>query len=743
MGQLQAPPVVVSPLSELELRSGLVRLRVGSASGILVQRKDGETLATFACRQPMSLEVLDSKGATRWFEGGYTSVVLQGESLRCSGTIQTPAGSRFEFTDTYTAGAIGNTVRLARLVAVAAAGADDAGFLTRFSLSGAPSLKLQQQELFIPGVWYRDNEHLPASALNADPGGELYLVREDRLPLPLVMLREPRNGATLTLVHASPDGSTSAADHGPGPVVDARIQTASMGVFRQDDAAPGIFYPCVEGGARRNLPREPQVESSRPWARRFHPVRSDVRHAYEVLVDVSVNPDFPSALRHAWRVAYEADCPEIQGTVDLPAIYDASIRLLVKEYVNIGGAAGIPFRLKLPGGELLSANDLNFQMGFVGQQIPLAYHLLRQGLRNKDQEALRDGEAIMNFWAANALTPEGLPRTWFNLRPKPVWRRQNTFLRVACDGMLGAIDAWDVMKAHGSPRTEWLEFCRHFGDWLVKHQNADGSWCREYDWSGAPVNQSPLNTADAIPFLAKLHLATGQREYRDAASRAGEWAYLHVHEEYAYVGGTADNPNVTDKEAGYLALNAFLALHDLDGDPRWLTAAVQAADFTETWAYSWNIPLGGDAGASAYPRGCPTTAFSLIAAGQSGADLFLAGAVFSYYRLYLATGDLHFFTLARRLLYDTRKAVDLDGSLGYGIPGLCTEALTLVAPRGRGVEMWLPWLTYSMIEPLAELQDAYGLMDLPRVGAVPLDELRAKDAAYGARLGLRSVPPGR
>jgi hypothetical protein len=204
----------------------------------------------------------------------------------------------------------------------------------------------------------------------------------------------------------------------------------------------------------------------------------------------------------------------------------------------------------------------------------------------------------------------------------------------------------------------------------------------------------------------------------------------------SYVGGTEDNPNVIDKEAGFMALDAFLALHDATDEPRWLTAAKQAADFTETWVYSWNIPLPPDDPDVTYPKGATTTGFSLIATGHSGADLFMAGGAFMYYRLYLKTGDTHYCDMARQLLYDTKQAMDINGSLGYGHTGLCTEALWLAPPRGHGVNTWLPWLTYSMIEPIAKLEDTYGVMDTPRAEGGRLQLLKTKDRAFAISRGL-------
>src|SRR5262249_18706019 len=135
-----------------ELSSGQTSLRVSSKEGVELQGEAGK----FANPLPVSLQLLDAKGATRWLEVGYRSILREGESLRCLGTIETPSGSRFEFADTYATGKIAGTVLLSREVVIKMAAKADAGFLTRFSLSATPAVPLPQQEIFIPGVWYRD-----------------------------------------------------------------------------------------------------------------------------------------------------------------------------------------------------------------------------------------------------------------------------------------------------------------------------------------------------------------------------------------------------------------------------------------------------------------------------------------------------------------------------------------------------------------------------------------------------------
>ena len=49
------------------------------------------------------------------------------------------------------------------------------------------------------------------------------------------------------------------------------------------------------------------------------------------------------------------------------------------------------------------------------------------------------------------------------------------------------------------------------------------------------------------------------------AGRGGEFAAAAMRPSFRYVGGACDNPNVLDKEAGVLAMQAFLELYELTG----------------------------------------------------------------------------------------------------------------------------------------------------------------------------------
>ena len=267
-------------------------------------------------------------------------------------------------------------------------------------------------------------------------------------------------------------------------------------------------------------------------------------------------------------------------------------------------------------------------------------------------------------------------------------------------------------------------------------QNQDGSFFRAYGHEGAVVDSSKDTSVQPIRFLVDIHKLTGATTYRTAALRAGEFCLRTIHDTYAYVGGTPDNPNVLDKEAGLMALESFLALHDLTGERRWLSAAVQAADFSETWTYCWNVPMPPGAKDIVFPRHRTTHGLSLIATGHSGADSFMAAGPFLYYRLSLLTGDTHYRDLARMLLFNTKQLLDWDGSIGYRLPGLQSEAMGLSPVRGAGVGLWLPWLTTTSIEPMMRLHDVFGAFDIKEIEKLPRPEILRRNEQFRRTRGF-------
>jgi len=344
-------------------------------------------------------------------------------------------------------------------------------------------------------------------------------------------------------------------------------------------------------------------------------------------------------------------------------------------------------------------------MGFVGRALPCAALLLFDAVVAAPNATRQlQAEAIVDLWAQNAITSCGAARTWYNIAANKSisWRASDTYqgsIRIMCDGMLGLIDAWTVVQ-----RPTWLDAAVRFGDFLLGVQAADGSVMTAFDWACAPLATDVRQTAFVVPFLVALFNATGDERYKFAATRAGTFAASYFNGSFGgYFGGAVDNSDAIDKEAGWLHMQAFVALYELTGDASWLAPAERAATYFETFVYLWDVPIECvQTPPTVFPCRRTSLGFSLIATGQSGADNFAAIASFDFKRLGAWTADDHFASFGAYLANATTQMTNWDGSLGYSARGLMNEAATLSVRRGTGVADWLPWLTANALQPIVQ-----------------------------------------
>ncbi|MBB5802941.1 hypothetical protein F4560_002709 [Saccharothrix ecbatanensis] len=695
------------------LRSGnheLV-LTTGPTTQSVVVRDVASGASVLAEQQPMQVIVKNGETPTD-ANGQYASVVLEGTRLVGAGDVRSRNGSVFRFRDSYEA-APGGGFSVTRTVAVVTANAADQGFNSRFTIGAAAPRPLQDYQFLAPGVMYDRNRTVPAGALGSNLNDNYLYFREMRMPLPFVMMHDPGSGLDVSLAHQNPRAA-SPVDEGSGAwLVNGGITHAALGAQRVPSSKLAIVYPGMEG--EKNY-----VNRGAAWVRRSNPVTVGHTQSYQFRIRAHKTADFGAAVRDSWRYHWDMSNPEITK-VPVQQVYRSSVDVLASYQGNWGGAPGLPFSVWMDG----NVREVSYQMGFVGQQIPAAYLMLRDGLLNNRPDHATKGRQILDFWAANSSAPSGLPRTWYDVNP-PGWRSfYPTYLRIATDGLEGVLKAARFMRGRGTPVASWESYARRFGDWLVANQNADGSYYRSYNLAGtAPDNQAKYNTHNAIPFLMELTAYTGDTRYRTAALRAAEFAWQTVHLPSAYVGGTPDNPNVTDKEAASLALRAFLSAYDHTRDQRWLQAAQRAADFAETWQFAWNYSVASSR--PAYAK-YGVRGQSVIATGHSAMDTWQSGMLFDFYRLYRATNDNHYLQQARLLANNTKLTTQYPGNpLGYGRDGLVEEAIGLADLRYGGVDLWLPWNSVAHAESLAMLQDTYGNMDIDVLSGNPVPDPTVK-----------------
>jgi hypothetical protein len=238
-----------SPLGaqDTELSSGQVLLRLrqdpGTHSYSLTFEEGGKTLHTYTPEKPLTLEVNGER-----MDGSYSKISQEKNgALVCQGIVTTPRGTQFVFTDRYLVEEPG-AFELRRNIVIQNANPEDRFFNSFFGIQVTGNGSLEDSEFFVPGVWYRTNfETQMAGALAKNPSDHYFLFREDRLPLPLEMIRMPDSGDTVSLVHAAAEPTTFNGDRGVERIVDERIQFGSIGVRHLDGTSLAFMFPGSEG----------------------------------------------------------------------------------------------------------------------------------------------------------------------------------------------------------------------------------------------------------------------------------------------------------------------------------------------------------------------------------------------------------------------------------------------------------------------------------------------------------------
>ena len=215
------------------------------------------------------------------------------------------------------------------------------------------------------------------------------------------------------------------------------------------------------------------------------------------------------------------------------------------------------------------------------------------------------------------------------------------WLRNATEDMRVLMRAYRRERTLGREHPEWFNWVKTYVDWLILQQREDGSFPRRW-LPGSNEVAEPTGTTSycPVPLLIMMTEETGDPKYMQAAVRAAEYVWVNWGTRGLFIGGASDNPNITDKEAGMLSMEAYLSLFEETKDTEWLERAKAAADFTESWIWIWNLPMPVDADDANlhWKKGVPTIGLQGITAqGAGGVDEYLDWAVPSYAKLYKYT----------------------------------------------------------------------------------------------------------
>jgi hypothetical protein len=363
----------------------------------------------------------------------------------------------------------------------------------------------------------------------------------------------------------------------------------------------------------------------------FYPLNGNFEMDFSYEINVSKADTFANAVFSIFKYAASVNPPEV---VKLPFSLNDSIQFrsesLKKTYQQQSESkAGFFFHFDPRNGYLSEPSGFStsfitiphesytsiFEYGFTGRQLNSAFVLAKQ----YGNDWIEKGKKVIDFFISHCCLSSGWMYSLYNLKEnKPFYsfgdptapklhyishgNIPGNYLRTMVEPAYDILLNYQLYKTKGILEEGWLEACKRFGEFLVKHQNKDGSWYRAYEQDGTPLkngngfgfDEFSSKSATAIPIIYLLSLWEEDKEngesYLSSAIKAADFVLEAYVKNDHYQGGTLDNPNLVDKEAAQYTMAALYNLYQCTHQQKYLEGANRAAQIFVTWNYIWNAP---------------------------------------------------------------------------------------------------------------------------------------------------------
>lgn len=689
-----------------------------SALNYMVKFLSGTTLFA-SIKTPAKLYI---KGEGQ-LSAAYRTIDRVRYGLRAKADLTAGNGTVFEVVDRYyyPEANVENTINVQRQVLVKTA-VGEVNYETIFGIDSTSS----NLEWFVPNEVYGSFPDTTSIAYR--------VYRETLTGLPLAMYRDTTSGYAVSLARYQ-------------PIIDQKSNSfACVGIYKGSNSS-GEAASSVEV----NYP-------TRDTARRYF---SSVGYP-EIVYDLSLigghYEGYDDAMVDVYTKQFTLQNQRIVNC-DIDDVYRLINldfeKFMLKTTRNGFTSYGLPWRVTIENGLI---GPKSYQSGFVGQQLPCAYNMMVYGIKYNDQTSLNNGMAILNFWinSAHMMTAAGVPMIWFN-GDDNTWMGYPTFLRMAIDSMEAVLDAYRLAQKYALACNGWLAAVTACANWLVSAQNSDGSWYRcfnyqgtyykgtesDISWNPGDIARSTSKNNSTMPvrFLGKMYEMTGESKYLNAVTKAGSYIYGTLYPKHVYYGGTCDNPDSIDKEAGVYAMYAYDTLYTLTHESKWLACLEQAAIFTMSSVLTVSFKIAATASslkaATALKYGY-SDGLSYICIGGTSLDNYAAFFYYELFRLYVYSGKSVYLDMAEFIQQNTKSTMDYDQKLNYPYPSLTPEATTIYSFGFSSAEdddgvmgVWLPWQSAANAEPIAKMYEVFGQADVGDFRSRDLAGLQSTLSSFG------------
>ncbi len=657
----------------------------------------------------------------------YDEIEITRYGIKATGKVQSINGSILEVNDYYyypDNDSVENAINVQREIIVLTGMEADKGYESIFAILTVDN-NPDNIDWFIPNNVFG----------KFDYSYQKYRIyRETVTGLPIIIFRDSTTGYSMSLARYK-------------PVID--YSTNSY-------ACVGAFYG--ENSVNSNASSIEINYPTRDTARKYYDILTQPKLVYDLTIMATATDTFDEAYVDLYNNQFMLEDVRIvdNDIVEVYNVINEDFKTLYTIKNNKGLTSyGIPCLVAIENGKV---HGCSYQAGFTGQQLACGYNMMVYGALNDDEVSIQNGINIINFWVndIHMVSEAGVPWTWFEGYYME-WQGYPAFLRMVVDAMEAIFDAYRFAEAHQIENEGWIEAVIQVADWLVRAQNSDGSWYRCYNYEGTiytgteeditydPGNvakpSSKNNTPMAVRYLGKVYEYTKDSKYLDSIKKAGEFIYKELYPQNVYIGGTCDNPDCIDKEAGVFAMYAYDTLYTLTREERWLKCLEQATTFTMSTVITVSFkinPLSSNLKAALPLKYGYSDGLSYITCNGTAVDNYAAYIYYQLFRLYVHTGKNVYYKMSEFIQQNTKSTMDWDGAFNYPYKSLVSEASTVYGFTFSAandiygnVGIWLPWQSIANGEPIAKMYDTFGVCDVKELKDMPIQELREILYEYG------------
>ncbi|EMR03132.1 hypothetical protein [Cesiribacter andamanensis] len=462
---------------------------------------------------------------------------------------------------------------------------------TYFHLQGrleASGFSYEASDLLLPGFWYRKNlrspENTPSARISTG-----WMVREDRLSSPLTGIFDRQQKSSYSLLRMDPIVEHALSPHSRGEVIlSGPSDLGALGFGEEADVPHLSFsYPYCEAphSYYRKLSLGAPTTAFRLLQKGEH-----IQLRYLILNLQAY--DYADYMRQIWTRSYDLFQPR---EVSSNTLSDAEIKRVLsrfyhESYVSVGrlrGFSGVHLETATCSpGKLL-------EVGFVGRVLLNAFNALEWAREQGDAPLEEMAYSVMNSYEKWGFSKEGFIRELvgeFHGYPVP---KGVYSIRRQSEGIYAILLYLDYEKQQGRHHPLWELRLLKLLDALLGLQQADGSFPRKFRGNGTLEDAVGGSSPSAVPALVMAYAYFGQVRYLRAARRVIDYQEKEIISKSDYFSSTLD-ADCEDKEASLYAVVAlyYMALVSEGGEKiRYTSLARQAAYFTLSWYYTWDVPF--------------------------------------------------------------------------------------------------------------------------------------------------------